>query len=107
MGHADNLQRTGVGGTGATGDSGSTTQPLVPIEPKLPPIVGLARVGMIRAKERPRGTVADRLDWDQYVAKADLPTIVCCRISMTRRGMALGGARCTPPYTSRWERWVA
>ena len=48
----------------------------MPIEPKLPPIVGLARVGMIRSKEKPRGQVADRLDWYDYVAKADLPTII-------------------------------
>lgn len=55
---------------------GFTTQPLVPIEPKLPPIVGLARVGMIRAKEQPRGKVANRLDWYDYVGDADLPTII-------------------------------
>jgi regulator of RNase E activity RraA len=55
---------------------GFTVQPLVPIEPKLPPIVGLARVGMIRSKEPPRGPVANRLDWYDYVAAADLPTII-------------------------------
>lgn len=55
---------------------GFTTQPLVPIEPKLPPMVGLARVGMIRAKEAPCGKVASRLDWYDYVADADMPTIV-------------------------------
>ncbi len=55
---------------------GFTTHPLVPIEPKLPPIVGLARVGMIRAKEQPRGKVADRVAWYDYVAGADLPTII-------------------------------
>jgi len=55
---------------------GFTTQPLVPIEPKLPPMVGLARVGMIRSKEAPRGAVANRLDWYDYVAAADLPTVV-------------------------------
>lgn len=55
---------------------GFTTRPLIPIEPKLPPMVGLARVGTIRAKEKPHGDVADRLDWYDYVAKADLPTIV-------------------------------
>ncbi len=54
---------------------GFTTQPLVPIEPKLPPMVGLARVGMIRSKEAPRGAVANRLDWYDYVAATDLPTI--------------------------------
>ncbi|HJS88202.1 MAG TPA: RraA family protein [Acetobacteraceae bacterium] len=55
---------------------GFTTQPLVPIEPKLPPMVGLARVGMIRSKEAPRGAVANRLDWYDYVAATDLPTVV-------------------------------
>ena len=55
---------------------GFTIQPLVPIEPKLPPMVGLARVGMIRSKEAPRGAVANRLDWYDYVADAGLPTIV-------------------------------
>ncbi len=55
---------------------GFTVEPMVPIEPKLPPIVGLARVGMIRAKEAPRGKVASRLDWYDYVADADLPTII-------------------------------
>ena len=55
---------------------GFTVEPMVTIEPKLPPIVGLARVGMIRAKEAPRGKVANRLDWYDYVADADLPTII-------------------------------
>lgn len=55
---------------------GFTVQPLVPLEPKLPPMVGLARVGMIRAKEPPRGKVANRLDWYDYVADANLPTII-------------------------------
>lgn len=54
---------------------GFTVQPLVPIEPKLPPIVGLARVGMIRSKEPPRSKVTDRADWYEYVARKDLPTI--------------------------------
>lgn len=54
---------------------GFTVQPLVPIEPKLPPIVGLARVGMIRSKEPPRSKVTDRGDWYEYVAKVDVPTI--------------------------------
>ena len=54
---------------------GFTVQPLVPIEPKLPPIVGLARVGMIRSKEPPRSKVTDRADWYEYVSRVDLPTI--------------------------------
>jgi regulator of RNase E activity RraA len=55
---------------------GFTVEPMVAAERKLPPIVGLARVGMIRAKEPPRGPVASRLDWYDYVADANLPTVV-------------------------------
>src|ERR1700712_877270 len=55
---------------------GFTTAPMVPAFPLQPPIVGLARVGFIRAKEPPRGKVADRLDWFDYVGKGDLPRIV-------------------------------
>jgi regulator of RNase E activity RraA len=56
---------------------GFTVEPMVAADRKLPPIVGLARVGTIRAREAPRrGNVASRLDWYDYVAKADLPTVV-------------------------------
>ena len=55
---------------------GFTVEPMFAADPKLPPIVGLARVGTIRAKEPPRGKVASRLDWYDYVADADLPTVV-------------------------------
>ena len=55
---------------------GFTVEPMVAADRTLPPIVGLARVGMIRAKEAPRGQVANRLDWYDYVADAGLPTIV-------------------------------
>jgi hypothetical protein len=55
---------------------GFTVEPMVAVDPKAPPFVGLARTGTIRAKEPPRGTVANRLDWYDYVANADLPTIV-------------------------------
>jgi regulator of RNase E activity RraA len=55
---------------------GFTVEPVVAADPRLPPIVGLARVGTIRAKEPPRGAVASRLDWYDYVAEADLPTVV-------------------------------
>lgn len=55
---------------------GFTIEPVVAVDPKLPPIVGLARTGTIRAKEPPRGKVANRVDWYDYVADADLPTIV-------------------------------
>lgn len=55
---------------------GFTTEPMVAVDAKLPPIVGLARVGTIRAKAPPTGLVANRLDWYDYVADADLPTVV-------------------------------
>jgi regulator of RNase E activity RraA len=55
---------------------GFTVEPMVAVDAKLPPIVGLARTGIIRAKEPPRGKVADRLAWYDYVAAADLPTVV-------------------------------
>ena len=55
---------------------GFTVEPMVAVDAKLPPIVGLARTGTIRAKEPPRGKVADRLEWYDYVAIADLPTVV-------------------------------
>jgi regulator of RNase E activity RraA len=55
---------------------GYTVEPMVVLHPDAPPIVGLARTGTIRAKEPPRGAVADRLDWYDYVAKADFPTVV-------------------------------
>jgi len=50
---------------------GFTVEPMVAVDPKLPPIVGVARTGTIRAKEPPRGR-----DWYDYVAKAELPTVV-------------------------------
>jgi regulator of RNase E activity RraA len=55
---------------------GFTTEPVVAADRALKPIVGLARVGMIRAREAPRGEVASTLDWYDYVAAADLPTVV-------------------------------
>ena len=55
---------------------GFTVEPMVAADRSLKPIVGLARVGNIRAKAAPTDTVADRLDWYDYVANADLPTVV-------------------------------
>jgi len=54
---------------------GFTVEPMVAADRKLPPIVGLARTGMIRAKEPPRGPIPPREDWYDYVASQDLPTI--------------------------------
>ena len=55
---------------------GFTTEPMVAAVPEGRPIVGLARVGFIRAREAPRAPVADRLDWYDYVAEAAMPTVV-------------------------------
>ena len=46
---------------------GYTVEPMVCLDPKAKPIVGLARVGMIRSTEPPRGKVTDRADWYDYV----------------------------------------
>jgi regulator of RNase E activity RraA len=54
---------------------GYTVEPMVCLYPKAKPIVGLARVGMIRSTEAPRGKVTDRADWYDYVAATDFPTI--------------------------------
>jgi Aldolase/RraA len=54
---------------------GFTTTPMVVVDRNLPPIVGLARTGMIRAKEPPRGSVPPREDWYEYCAADGLPTI--------------------------------
>jgi regulator of RNase E activity RraA len=54
---------------------GFTVEPMVAADRELPPIVGLARTGLIRAKEPPRGPIPPREDWYDYVAALDLPTI--------------------------------
>lgn len=54
---------------------GFTVEPMAAVDRKLPPIVGLARTGLIRAKEPPRGPIPAREDWYDYVAAEDLPTI--------------------------------
>ncbi len=54
---------------------GFTVEPMVAVDRKLPPIVGLARTGLIRSKEKPRGPIPPREDWYDYVAAGDLPTI--------------------------------
>ena len=55
---------------------GFTTEPMVAADRTLKPVVGLARTGTIRAREAPRGAVADRADWYEYVENADMPTVV-------------------------------
>jgi regulator of RNase E activity RraA len=56
--------------------TGFTVEPVVCVDRKLPPIVGLARTGMIRAKEPPREPVPPREDWYEYCEVKGLPTIV-------------------------------
>ncbi len=55
---------------------GFTVEPMVAADCSLPPMVGVARVGMIRAQEAPRGPTASRLDWYDYVADAEFPSVV-------------------------------
>lgn len=55
---------------------GFTVEPMVALHPGATPIAGLARTGTVRAKEPPRGPVAERVDWYEYVADAGLPTTV-------------------------------
>src|SRR5258708_38658756 len=52
---------------------GFTVEPMVVVDRKLAPIVGLARTGMIRAKEPPRGPIPPREDWYDYVAAGAAP----------------------------------
>ncbi|HLW90348.1 MAG TPA: RraA family protein [Roseiarcus sp.] len=54
---------------------GFTVEPMVAADRKLAPIVGLARTGLIRAKEKPRGAIPSREEWYDYVAADGLPTI--------------------------------
>jgi regulator of RNase E activity RraA len=55
---------------------GFTVEPMVAADRTLKPIVGLARTGTLRARESPRGPVAERADWYEYVETADMPTVV-------------------------------
>lgn len=54
---------------------GFTTAPMVAADRKLPPIVGLARTGLIRSREPARGAIPSREEWYEYVEATDLPTI--------------------------------
>ena len=54
---------------------GFTVEQMFCVDRKFPPIVGLARTGLIRAKEPPTGPIPSREDWYEYVEAGDLPTI--------------------------------
>jgi regulator of RNase E activity RraA len=54
---------------------GFTIEPMIAADRKLAPIVGLARTGLIRAKERPLKAIPSREEWYDYVAADGLPTI--------------------------------
>jgi regulator of RNase E activity RraA len=54
---------------------GFTVEPVVVADRKSPPIVGLARTAMIRAKEPARGPIPPRADWYDYVAADGFATI--------------------------------
>ena len=54
---------------------GFTVEPMLAADRKLPPIVGLARTGLVRAREQPRGPIPAREDWYDYVAATDFSTI--------------------------------
>jgi regulator of RNase E activity RraA len=54
---------------------GFTVEPMLAADRKLPPIVGLARTGLVRAREEPRGPIPAREDWYDYVAAQGFPTV--------------------------------
>lgn len=60
-------QRRAIGFTGKT---------MIAADRKLPPIVGLARTGLIRSTEPPRGPIPPREDWYEYAEAGEFPTIV-------------------------------
>lgn len=54
---------------------GFTVEPMVAVDRKFPPIVGLARTGLVRAKEPPRAAIPAREAWYDYVSPSGIPTI--------------------------------
>ncbi len=54
---------------------GFTVRHMVAADRKLKPIVGLARTGLIRSREKPLRPIPPREAWYEYVAATDLPTI--------------------------------
>src|SRR3984957_8100601 len=66
---------------------GFTVQPVVVGDRTLPPLVGLARTGLIRAKEPPRGSTPPREDWYDYVAAGAMTTIAVIQDVDDRAGV--------------------
>lgn len=54
---------------------GFTVEHMFCVDRKFPPMVGLARTGLIRAKEPPSGAIPSREEWYEYVEAGALPTI--------------------------------
>jgi regulator of RNase E activity RraA len=54
---------------------GFTVRQMVTADRTLKPIVGLARTGLIRARERPLREIPPREAWYEYVAAGALPTV--------------------------------
>ncbi len=54
---------------------GFTTRNMVTADRALKPIVGLARTGVIRSREKPMGPIPTREDWYSYVAAGAMPTV--------------------------------
>ena len=48
---------------------------MIAVDRRFKPVVGIARTGMIRARERMRGPAIDHIDWYDYMRATDLPTI--------------------------------
>lgn len=65
---------------------GFTVEQMIAVDRKFPPIVGLARTGLIRSMEPPRGPIPTRQEWYDYVEAGDLPTIALLQDIDSRPG---------------------
>ena len=55
---------------------GYTVERCISVHPDLPTRVGLARTALLRTQEAPRGSNPTLHDFGDYIAEADLPTVV-------------------------------
>ena len=90
---------------------GYSISPFFAPRPHLPPIVGYARTGKMRAQTPPTASVDEqtrtRLAYYEHIGSAPGPTITV--IEDHRRASpvtARGGARSTPMSTRAWGRWA-